>query len=370
MSSSTTGTCNYTVQAGDTSSDLTVLSISGTIADSASNAMSNFVPTTNLAANKALIIDTTSPTVTESTSITTPTTDTTPDYIFSTTEAGTISYGGSCTSATTSATSGSNTITFTALTDGTYSDCTITVTDTATNASSTLSVADFTIDTTIPTISSIASNSSTTENTITWTTNENSSSQLSYGLTTSYGTTTTESDTSTRVTSHSVSISNLTCATTYHFRVISKDSLENTSANNDNAFTTSSCPSSIISSGSSAVSRAQNLINMGKIDIINRQNLNNENQNKSINNLNLKFTKTVKPGVKHNEVKKLQEFLNNNGFELAKDGPGSKGQETVMFGQLSKNALAKFQASKGLKPDGVFGPLTRKTVNDMMKNNI
>lgn len=61
VSSSTTGTCNYTVQAGDTSSDLTVSSISGTIADGASNAMSNFVPSTNLATNKAIVIDTTAP---------------------------------------------------------------------------------------------------------------------------------------------------------------------------------------------------------------------------------------------------------------------------------------------------------------------
>lgn len=61
VSSSTTGTCNYTVQAGDTSADLTVSSISGTIADGASNAMSNFVPSTNLAANKAIVIDTTAP---------------------------------------------------------------------------------------------------------------------------------------------------------------------------------------------------------------------------------------------------------------------------------------------------------------------
>jgi hypothetical protein len=63
VSNATTGTCDYTVQAGDTSSDLTTNSISGTIADQSSNAMSNFTPTTNLAANKALVIDTTNPTI-------------------------------------------------------------------------------------------------------------------------------------------------------------------------------------------------------------------------------------------------------------------------------------------------------------------
>lgn len=61
VSSATTGTCNYTVQAGDTSSDLTVSSIAGTIVDGSSNPMTNLVPATNLAANKALVIDTTAP---------------------------------------------------------------------------------------------------------------------------------------------------------------------------------------------------------------------------------------------------------------------------------------------------------------------
>lgn len=63
VSGSATGTCNYTVQAGDSSSDLTVSSIAGTITDGAGNAMSNFSPATNLAANKALVIDTSAPTL-------------------------------------------------------------------------------------------------------------------------------------------------------------------------------------------------------------------------------------------------------------------------------------------------------------------
>ena len=69
----------------------------------------------------------------EVTAITTPTTDTTPDYTFSSTESGTITYGGSCSSITTSAISGNNTITLNSLDNGTYSDCIITVTTTITN---------------------------------------------------------------------------------------------------------------------------------------------------------------------------------------------------------------------------------------------
>ncbi len=100
--------------------------------------------------------DTTAPVIAEVTAVTTPTNDTTPDYTFSSSEAGVITYGGSCSSSTTSATTGNNTITLVSLSDGTYSNCTITVTDSAGNASSTLSVNTFVVDTTAPTVSSIS----------------------------------------------------------------------------------------------------------------------------------------------------------------------------------------------------------------------
>jgi hypothetical protein len=68
--------------------------------------------------------------LTEVTAITTPTTDTTPDYTFSSTGSGAITYGGSCSSSTTIATSGNNTITLSSLSVRTYADCTITVSKT------------------------------------------------------------------------------------------------------------------------------------------------------------------------------------------------------------------------------------------------
>ena len=89
--------------------------------------------------------------LTEVTAITTPTTDTTPDYTFSSTGSGAITYGGSCSSSTTIATTGNNTITLNTLSVGTYADCTITVTKTmATNKSKTdlsgsLTITSFTI---------------------------------------------------------------------------------------------------------------------------------------------------------------------------------------------------------------------------------
>jgi len=98
--------------------------------------------------------DTTAPVIAEVTAVTTPTNDTTPDYTFSSSEAGTITYGGSCSSSTTSATSGNNTITLVSLSEDTYSDCTITVTDNSSN-SVTLNMSSFVIDGTAPTVSSI-----------------------------------------------------------------------------------------------------------------------------------------------------------------------------------------------------------------------
>ncbi len=76
---------------------------------------------------------------------------------------------------------------------------------------------------------------------ITWTTNENLSSKADYGLTTSYGDSTAETDTSTRVASHSVSLSGLSACTTYHYRVRSRDAAANEIVDNDNTFTTTGC---------------------------------------------------------------------------------------------------------------------------------
>ena len=52
--------------------------------------------------NTTTTTDTTAPVIAEVTRVTTPTNDNTPNYTFSSSEAGTISYGGSCSSSTTS----------------------------------------------------------------------------------------------------------------------------------------------------------------------------------------------------------------------------------------------------------------------------
>ena len=90
-------------------------------------------------------LDTTAPIIAEVTAVTTPTNDSTPNYTFSSTEAGTITYGGTCSSSTTTAIAGNNTVTLNTLSDGTYSDCTITVTDSDGNVSSSHTITSFTV---------------------------------------------------------------------------------------------------------------------------------------------------------------------------------------------------------------------------------
>ena len=78
------------------------------------------------------------------------TNDNTPEYIFTSTEAGAITVGGDCSSPTTRATVDVNVIAFNPLADGEYTNCTIIVTDQAGNNSDPLAVAAFTIDTIEP----------------------------------------------------------------------------------------------------------------------------------------------------------------------------------------------------------------------------
>jgi hypothetical protein len=92
-------------------------------------------------------------------------------------------------------------------------------------------------DTTPPTISTVAAGSITTAGaTVTWTTNEASDSQVDYGKTTTYGSSTTLN--TALVTSHSATLTGLTDATLYHYRVRSRDAANNVAVSGDFTFTT------------------------------------------------------------------------------------------------------------------------------------
>ncbi|MDD5687360.1 MAG: carbohydrate-binding protein [Elusimicrobia bacterium] len=88
-----------------------------------------------------------------------------------------------------------------------------------------------------PVISNVAA--SVTQNTaiITWTTDENSDSQVAYGLTTTLGSTTTLNTAPTRL--HSVPITGLEKGKTYYYKVYSKDAVGNLAASVQYSFKTS-----------------------------------------------------------------------------------------------------------------------------------
>jgi methionine-rich copper-binding protein CopC len=80
--------------------------------------------------------------------ISSPTSDTTPSFIITSDEAASISYSGSCSSSDTLYSSGDSqkTITFNSLAEGTYSDCSLTLTDSSGNSSN-LALNSFTVNT-------------------------------------------------------------------------------------------------------------------------------------------------------------------------------------------------------------------------------
>ena len=94
-------------------------------------------------------------------------------------------------------------------------------------------------DTDGPVISDIqVSSIGPTSATVTWTTDELSSSQVEYGQTSSYGNMTVLADIAPFVTVHTVLLSGLADLTNYHFRVISEDAETNSSTSGDNTFAT------------------------------------------------------------------------------------------------------------------------------------
>ena len=180
-------------------------------------------------------MDEVAPILAEVTPVPTPTDDDTPDYTFSTDEAGTITYGGSCSSSTTNATTGNNTITFNTLADGTYNDCTITVTDSANNVSDTLNVTEFEVDTTIPdTTPPVRSDGSptgslasgTTQTDISLTTDENATCKYDTSAGVVYDSM-ANTFTTTGATAHAQVVTGLTDGSSYNYYIRCQDGVPN-----------------------------------------------------------------------------------------------------------------------------------------------
>lgn len=95
------------------------------------------------------------------------------------------------------------------------------------------------VDTAPPVMTALSANGITSsEATITWTTSEAATSQVEYGTAPAYGATT---DTQTTlVTTHEVTLAQLSPETTYHYRVMSQDASGNLAVSADQIFVTAS----------------------------------------------------------------------------------------------------------------------------------
>lgn len=78
------------------------------------------------------------------------------------------------------------------------------------------------------------------------------------------------------------------------------------------------------------------------------------------------FTRSLFLGISGNDVKCLQKYLNSAGFLIASSGLGSPGNETGFFGNLTKNALVRWQNANSVVPaSGFFGSISRVKYNNV-----
>lgn len=263
-------------------------------------------------------------------------------------------------------------------------------------------------DTTPPAISEINVVPAKNSATITWKTNEGSTSWVVYGTSTNYG---LEKKTTSYVASHSLTITGLTPSTTYHYQLKSKDSSGNiscSSCSTDKTFTTlaegevlsedeeeevpeeevpeeeeavpvSSAPFTL-EKPLSQMSREELISTILKLIIYLQQKKEQPSAAEvSFEGIpdNFSFQTNLKLGMNLPDVKYLQIVLNSAPeTKLANSGPGSPGNETTYFGSVTLAGAKKFQQKYasgvltplGLSaPTGFIGSSSRDKLNDILK---
>ena len=208
--------------------------------------------------------------------------------------------------------------------------------------------------------SNIESDSITLNTTVTSSDNEMDKTTVigfNYGPTTEYGDIYKEESNSYSTGSFSYKISDLDCNTTYHYQAYATNDA-GTTYGEDTTFTTSKCSShgSKVVGGSVYTSSSSKNINNQNIT-----NTSNSTDNKTV----LTFTRILKLNILGDDVKILQQWLNNHGYIVTSTGLGSLNNETTKFGPLTKKAVIAFQKANNLDPDGIVGPLTLAKMNSL-----
>lgn len=207
-----------------------------------------------------------------------------------------------------------------------------------------------------PAISGLAVTATTNSATVTWTTDEFSSTAVRYGLTEDYDAAVSAIES---VQSHSITISNLNPGTTYHFQAISEDEDSNSSRSADARFVTA---------GQAGIS-ASYIYGPATPPVVPKplppaiepvpEPL--PTPSKPARPLFAPFNRDLQFGNRSAEVKRLQQFLIVRGFL-------PKGNDIGIYGPLTRKAVAAFQRKYKIKPaNGRFGPLTRAKANTLLK---
>jgi hypothetical protein len=328
--------------------------------------------------DNTITYDSTAPTINQVTPVITPTGDTTPDYTFSSTETGSITYGGSCGSMTSTTIVGNNTITFNTLPSGTYTNCTIMVTDTAGNMSNIITVSPFTIDATLPTLVLSGDTSTTSVFTVTITPSESVTGLTLSDLVVTNGTasnlvgpdglgkytvtitpvaqgTVTVQIPSSSVTdaSNNTNTASNVFSTTYVIPVISSSS--GVRYCSDTVTTFCAPRTTVITAQSIDTMPTKTLGKPGQCsaDLLITQDMRAGARNGRINNYS-RTTITNKEVMR--EVKILQTHMNRLGF--------NSGQIDGILGPVTDGAIKRMQKFLGTYQDGRVGPITRSLINN------
>lgn len=286
---------------------------------------------------------------------------------------------------------------FSGLADGSY-NMYVSVTDAFGNTS-TSTARSFTVsqDQTSPSITIGSHSISTSTATLNWTTDENASSSVAYGLTASYGTVSTSSGHS----SHTVALSGLSPSTTYHYSVHAVDAWGNTRDTSDATFTTSADSSGSGNNGNQS-NAAESTVVPGSMTGVSGPSMSfadlqaifgnravqppvNPLANGQANSASNAAPNTVigsgviianiyAQGRTSSEIRTIQRLLNAfTDTRVAAVGAGSPGKETDFFGPATKRAVEKFQLKFGIVKNqneqgyGVVGPKTRAKINELLK---
>lgn len=80
------------------------------------------------------------------------------------------------------------------------------------------------------------------------------------------------------------------------------------------------------------------------------------------------FNRNLGYGMRGEDVRALQQYLNSKGFTVSASGAGSVGNETTYYGPATRKAVIRFQEARkaelGISAGtGYFGPLSRTLVN-------